>query len=264
MLIGFAGYAGSGKDTAAEAVVRELGAVRRALADPVKIGVTKLNPVLNTFLDTGQPRTVDHALITYGWRGGFDDPSFFKAWDGVKRELPEARRLLQVFGTEVGRQLFGENVWIDQLLRFAVDHSLVVVPDVRFPNEAVAIREQGLLIHVVRPGVGPANGHASEGLLQAAMGDVMLLNEGTVEDFQSLVVDTLRPYVQATAEAVGTLGLNQAITERLGMVPQVENVDPCRPLVCPDCRAGKHGNCSGSWCVEHDHEAPCSCTDISH
>jgi hypothetical protein len=263
MLIGFAGYAGSGKDTAAEAVVRELGAVRRALADPIKHAITVLNPEL----DREFYWNVQQQLAHYGWdpdHNPVGTPTYFAAWDALKRELPEARRLLQVFGTEVGRQLFGENVWIDQLLRFAVDHSLVVVPDVRFPNEAVAIREQGLLIHVVRPGVGPVNGHTSEGLLQAAMGDVMLLNEGTVSDFQSLVVDTLRPYVQATAEAVGTLGLNEAITERLGMIPQVENVDPCRPLVCPDCRAGKHGNCSGSWCVEHDHEAPCSCTDISH
>ena len=40
-----------------------------------------------------------------------------RGYTEAKAEFPEVRRLLQVFGTEVGRDLFGENVWVDIMKR---------------------------------------------------------------------------------------------------------------------------------------------------
>lgn len=54
---------------------------------------------------------------------------------------PEIRKLLQELGTEKGRLVFGEDFWLLQaesfirLLGDAAGIGLVVVPDIRFPNE---------------------------------------------------------------------------------------------------------------------------------
>jgi hypothetical protein len=61
-------------------------------------------------------------------------------------------------GTPAVREQVYDRTWIDYLLK--TDHQLdvLVIPDVRFPNEVEAIREQGgLLIKVVRGGYGPRN-----------------------------------------------------------------------------------------------------------
>lgn len=36
-------------------------------------------------------------------------------------------------------------------------------------------------------------------------------------------------------------------------------------MSCPECEAGKHGNCDGtSWDNELDHEIPCPCEQRGH
>ena len=35
--------------------------------------------------------------------------------------------------------------------------------------------------------------------------------------------------------------------------------------VCPECAAGKHGNCDGgAWCLVDDGPTPCSCAGAGH
>jgi hypothetical protein len=83
-------------------------------------------------------------------------------WEVLKEDCPEIRGLLQRMGTEVGRQMFGEQVWINKAMEIAEREDNVVFSDVRFHNEADAIlRAGGRLWRVTRPGVGPVNSHAS-------------------------------------------------------------------------------------------------------
>lgn len=83
----------------------------------------------------------------------------FKVWLAGKAEAtyeevfhtkpPKVRKLLQEEGTERGRNLYGENIWInttEQWFKTIQEHWGVdkfIIPDVRFPNEAEAIQRMG-------------------------------------------------------------------------------------------------------------------------
>ena len=56
-----------------------------------------------------------------------------------------AREVMQFVGTEIFRKMYS-NVWVDALIREIKndqDEKLFIIPDVRFPNEADAIKEAG-------------------------------------------------------------------------------------------------------------------------
>jgi hypothetical protein len=145
--IGLSGYARSGKDTVAGFLI-EQGWTRFAFADKLKLAVKKLNPILDCEL--GMPFTLDQALTRHGA-------------EKTKELYKEYRRLLQVMGTEVGREMFGDNFWVEQALREVQENDLAVFTDCRFPNEAQAIKDRGGEVwRINRPGYGPVNGHASE------------------------------------------------------------------------------------------------------
>lgn len=66
-------------------------------------------------------------------------------WDGEKDE--RGRRLLQVLGTECGRA-YNPNIWIDKLMARIDDitdegPTLILIDDMRFDNEAQAVRSRG-------------------------------------------------------------------------------------------------------------------------
>lgn len=260
VIIGLAGRAGSGKDTAAAGLVRDEGFVRIGLADAVKEAVTVLNPAG----DTGIP--VSMMLRIADWKGPMSDESFLPAWDVVKKD-PEARRLLQVMGTEVARDMFGDDVWLKRMLVKAAEHERVVVPDVRFTNEAQAILDAGgTVVTIVRPGVVGIRQHVSETPLPVEVAPWQLVNDGTIEQLQEQVRERVMPFVLYPPRWI--TGISEVTTtfdeaayfEKTGRL----FTSGCRPVLCPDCKTGKHENCAGSWCLEHDHAVPCPCEHISH
>jgi hypothetical protein len=153
-IIGLTGYAQHGKDTLADMLV-EKGYVKFAFAQQLKDMVYDLNP---SVYDSGMEMRLQELVDDVGW-------------DNAKL-VPEVRRLLQVFGTEVMREHFGEDVWVDLLGKRLDDEfpARVVITDCRFPNEAAAIRRWGgvlLRINRLNPNGTPyENGiskeHASE------------------------------------------------------------------------------------------------------
>ena len=175
MIIGVCGVAGAGKDEVAAHLVRHYGFTRYGLADPVKEAIYTLNPHISN------QTTVKNAVDTLGW-------------DAAKRAYPEVRRLLQVMGTEVGRRIFGEEVWTGLFEDWAMASSdeNIVVPDVRFKNEADYFTpsrygERRLLIRVTRPGVGPVNGHASDNQDLSAYVTHEIVNDGSLEELYEKV-----------------------------------------------------------------------------
>ena len=61
------------------------------------------------------------------------------------------RKLLQLLGTECGRQIIHPNIWVNALFASYLKDSNWVVTDVRFPNEAQAIKDKGgIVIRVER------------------------------------------------------------------------------------------------------------------
>lgn len=167
--IGLSGYARSGKDSVANILI-EQGWKRFAFADKLKLAVKKLNPILDCEL--GLPFTLDDSLKRYG-------P------ERTKELYSEYRRLLQVMGTEVGREMFGDNFWVDQALGEVQDNDLAVFTDCRFPNEAQAITDRGGEVwRIRRPDFGPVNGHASETSLDSWAFDQVIDNDGDLEELK--------------------------------------------------------------------------------
>lgn len=170
--IGLSGYARVGKDSVANILTGQ-GWTRYAFADKLKLAVKKLNPILDCEL--GTPFRLDDAITRHGA-------------DETKGLFPEYRRLLQVMGTEVGRDMFGENFWVDQALRDVGENDLAVFTDCRFPNEAQAIKARGGVVwRVERSGYGPINGHASETSLDEWDFDGIIQNNGTLIDLKHKV-----------------------------------------------------------------------------
>lgn len=172
--IGIAGYARSGKDTAAEWVAK-WGYQRTSFADPMREALLKMNPIV----DPANPFSVR-------LKEQVDE----KGWDEVKASEfgPEVRVLLQKLGTEVGREMFGGDFWVELALKRIPDGAKVVIPDVRFKNEAEAIKRLGGQVwRITREGVGPANDHISEHDLDDYDFDYIMENDGTIGDLRAMV-----------------------------------------------------------------------------
>ncbi|WAB08766.1 deoxynucleoside monophosphate kinase [Streptomyces phage Andris] len=173
LIIGLSGYARSGKNEAAEALV-QYGWRQAAFADKLREFLYALDPLIPGHYGAGNLRLRRLVDAT--------------GWDYAKVTYPEVRALLQRAGTEAGRRVLGENVWVDALFREFAEAPALVLTDVRFPNEARAVAERGgVMIRVERPGVGPAKDkwgrvHESEVALDGWAFDHTLVNDGSVRD----------------------------------------------------------------------------------
>ena len=76
--------------------------------------------------------------------------------------------------------------WLDYLLKSNLSTDVLIVPDVRFPNEADAIKAAGgVTIKIVRPGYGPRKTVADRALLGYDGWDYVLGDGGTMESLTS-------------------------------------------------------------------------------
>ena len=104
------------------------------------------------------------------------------------------RRALQLLGTEAGRQVFGHDIWIKHVLYVIKQRPDIrdwVISDVRFPDEAQAIKDWGGVVwRVDRPGLVGGDGHASETAMDGYDGwDQVIVNDGTVDELRDKVND---------------------------------------------------------------------------
>lgn len=173
MIIGLSGYARSGKDTVAELLCLNYAFRRISFADPMREAILTLNPKIDSITHVG------HYVEDYGW--------------DMAKQNPEIRRLLQVFGTEVGRKMFGDDVWINMAFKSIQPDERIVVADVRFPNEAEAIKAKGgTVIRVNRHNHSAVNAHKSEISMDNYMFDHVLYNDGTIDDLAENVFMLMR------------------------------------------------------------------------
>lgn len=147
IIIGITGKKRSGKDTFADFIIKNSNgtASKMSFADSLKDEVAQM---LN----------ISRARIE-------DDKSFF-------------RPLLQWYGTEWRRGNFGSDYWITQLKnRVSMSASkVVIVPDVRFRNEAELIKQmKGTLVRVEKEGENSDDRHASEIDMDGYEPDVLIV-----------------------------------------------------------------------------------------
>ena len=171
-LIGIAGRARSGKDTVANFIVAAIGGYRYSFADPIRAMLTPLG------VDMSDPY-----------------------WQARKEDIIPAlgvspRRMMQTLGTEWGRNLISYDLWL-VLAHQRLLHSGpgMVIPDVRFENEATWVRKHGgRILHVIRPDAKAVEAHASEAGIEMQDADARLFNSGTLEELQLSVRELLHVY----------------------------------------------------------------------
>jgi hypothetical protein len=180
MNIGIIGRRRSGKDTLANYLMREHGYARVGFADAVKEAALALNPWIDV---QGRERTgeLDGTVVR------LSELVESIGWEDAKDFYPEVRRILQRLGDEAGRQVHGDNTWVNTALRkIGTLSTPVVVPDVRYPNEVSALRHAGFrIVRITRGNVtrgSIADGHASESNADVMEADMELTNDGTLHD----------------------------------------------------------------------------------
>jgi hypothetical protein len=143
-IIGITGYAQSGKSTLGELIVHHNGAHHANFADLMRDFLYAINPLVT-------PKSRIQDLVDH------------LGWERAKVGYPEVRQLMQRLGTDAGRKLFGETFWVDQFFANVGKTDLLVISDVRFPNEAQAIKDRGgIIVRIVRDGYEPVSAHVSE------------------------------------------------------------------------------------------------------
>lgn len=179
-VVALSGYAGSGKDETARILADLYGYRRIAFADKLKELVKVIDPIVG-YTDAEDWRVSE--LIE-----AFGDTR-------AKKEWPEYRRLLQAVGVGC-RDLFGPNFWVDQALYNIQPDELIVITDVRFPNEWQAVKDRGGVVwRIHRPGVGPVNNHISETALDDYPMNAVIENSGSLSDLKEQVKLTMSKYL---------------------------------------------------------------------
>ena len=147
-LIGIAGPARAGKDTLASYLLDNLSDdwSRSSFADPIKAMLS----VIGVDCSDDAKAVIDDSY-------------------GVT-----PRHMMQTLGTEWGRNLIDGDIWVKDFARLNAG-KCVIVPDVRFENEADLVREHGVLIHLVGRG-GIDGSHVSENAITFKAGDIVIDN----------------------------------------------------------------------------------------
>lgn len=142
MIIGIIGFIGAGKGTVGDILVQR-GFHKDSFAAPLK----------------------DATAVIFNWPRNMleGDTNISRLWREKKDEYWSnqfdydftPRLALQLMGTEVGRKIFHEDLWIISLLNRARGYDNVVVTDVRFKNEIKTIRKNGGFVVRVKRGPEP-------------------------------------------------------------------------------------------------------------
>ncbi len=169
-VVALTGAAGSGKSTAADYLIRHHGYERVKFAGPLK------------------------AMLKVA---GLTDSQI----EGADKEKPTRllqgktpRYAMQTLGHEWGRNCIGEDFWVflfeHAALQIIDNGGVIVVNDLRFPNEAEAVRKLGGVIVKLEGRVGIAGTHASE----AGCGtwDGIVVNDGGLVDLYAGVDEAVR------------------------------------------------------------------------
>ena len=145
MLIGIVGFIGSGKDTVGNFLIEDFDFKHDSFANPLKDAVSIIFGWDRIMLQgsTKEDREEREMVDEY--------------WSEVCDMEITPRLVLQLFGTESVREVFGENVWSASLIKRwkQAGKPNTVVTDCRFMNEIRAISDNGGEVWLVKRGENP-------------------------------------------------------------------------------------------------------------
>ncbi len=176
-IIGLAGRKRSGKNTVADFLCEQYNYQPLAFAD----GVWDVLLAADPWID-----------LNPGWR--LSSIVEYMGREKAKETWPEVRRLLQKLGTEGVRDNIGSDTWLNVVKSkiLARPDQDFVITDVRFQNEAQALRDMGgFIVKIERPGVEESYGsqHSSELAVSEIQEDLMIINDSDLEALAGRALD---------------------------------------------------------------------------
>lgn len=173
-ILGLGGYKESGKDAFAEALPQDEWVVL-GMSDPLLEASRVMNPFLR-----------DVGMTVREW-----EEECSGSYADMKANSSEYRGFLQRMGTEFGRDMIDENVWVN-IAKATIENVLAegksaAITGIRFPNEIAAIRSLGgELAWVERDGVvAPRDLHSSETSVSPDDFDKTIKNDSTLDDLRA-------------------------------------------------------------------------------
>jgi hypothetical protein len=162
-VVALAGAAGSGKDTAADYLVKQYGYARYAFAGPLKAALNAM----------------------FGWTMAMWNDREWK--ERVLSDVGKSpRQMAQTLGTEWGRELVNRDLWMMLAARAVSSAHIngfdgIVFTDCRFANEAeFVLAQSGFVLQIVRPGVSAVSAHVSEKTLPAHLISSTIVNDSSM------------------------------------------------------------------------------------
>lgn len=203
-IIGLCGLAGSGKDTVAQLLATHLRFSQMAFADALRAEICqayRIDPSLLTRRDTKETPTQSLALSRCSTGNGFamaviEQCKWLEPGKSIKDEFQaprSARQIMQWWGTEYRRTYSGQDYWTRTLKArvHAQQQSKQfrhVISDVRFANEAAAVRAMGGVIwDIRRPGLKHNTSHISEADGSQFAPDLVIHNCYDIKHLQGVV-----------------------------------------------------------------------------
>lgn len=228
MIVGFSGKKGSGKDLSGMIwqalmnkptafdnmeVVTEEDVIYKVWDNPSFKNV-KFADTLKDFIcmllgctrDQLEDRHYKEAPLPQSWwyyklgngkiveRGSFKNPDDNQMCEERYLVKTTPRLLLQLMGTECGRDILHPNLWVNAVISNYKPDSNWVITDMRFPNELKAVKKRGVTIRVNRAMATLGmleDEHPSETALDGAEFDYVIENNGTIKD----LVDKIRSII---------------------------------------------------------------------
>lgn len=171
--VGLTGLKGSGKDTAAKIL-------KAAGYEEVKMAAG-LKGMIRSFL----------------YYQGVDSLIVERMIEGDLKELPSIylggkspREFMQLLGTEFGRKLIDEDLWVDAWKRRVAGVEKTVTTDIRFPNEAKALADAGGKLYRIERDTNENEYslHESEQHIPNLPVSAIIDNHGSVEDLHQEMI----------------------------------------------------------------------------
>jgi len=205
-VIGISGPARAGKDTTAQFMQQEI--------------VGNTNPDMQNLVVALESwaapiKSMVAMLLDFFHIGSIMNPAELAPYlDGDKKEEhieaigASPRKLMQTLGTDWGRNIISESIWIDSMAARAAMYNdvvdagysgaVLIIPDCRFDNEAEFVRSIGgtmLRVETSRE-LEEVEEHASEGGISDNLIHTVLHNDGTLEDLQKMCVSVLEEILE--------------------------------------------------------------------
>ncbi len=211
MIISITAQKQSGKTTFLEYLCQEYGFTKLSHAKPLKDACCLLFNIDDPYTDEGKnteisiPNKINYQKLLRASEiiCGQPSPRLFldKIYPHFANRTMTVREILQEMGTDVCRNIFGEDVWLDILNRSidAVDGP-VVIDDCRFLNESKNLRSRGaVMIGLQRPPLDLSDLHQSEiEMIENwdTMVDTTIVNSGSLENLYAMVEDVIESLLE--------------------------------------------------------------------